>query len=38
MLAACKGHGKIVSTLLQVGANVNIVDDLVVVQAHALIL
>ena len=38
MLAARKGHGEAVSALLQAGANVDVVNKWVVVQAHALIL
>ena len=38
MLATRKGHGEVVSALLQAGANVNIKNKSVVVQAHALIL
>ena len=34
MAAAENGHSEVVSTLLQAGANVNIVNDLVVVK-HA---
>ena len=38
MEAADNGYGEVVSSLLQAGANVDLVNDWVVVQAHALIL